>query len=327
MTNTAKESCNKDKKTDCLINAQYLGILTNSSKEVTPEAIRDWLILSQQDSLVSPSAWPATKKEPTTQETCGRKQSKLSESSSQNMFFLKTSPACYLQNRVWMQSQADLFHTALPFSGTWMKQGIMLSGKCWALQMSEPRIEGKGCGYWLTPSTIQIKGGKDRVKTRTKYRNSIGRKYAPGSLAEQVSWPTPTKQDSENDGGASQYKRNSVPLNALVKKWAIPREFMHKDSTTDRGKGNLGEQVQGSLNPSWVEFLMQWPIGWSSLKPIKELIWLDWSVDPADTGDIPRVATRIKDRVSRLRAIGNGQVPLCMAKAWEMLYHQAKKEL
>jgi hypothetical protein len=41
-----------------------------------------------------------------------------------------------------------------------------------------------------------------------------------------------------------------------------------------------------------------------------------WAVEPPD---IPRVAIGIKDRVSRLKAIGNGQVPQCAAAAWRML--------
>ena len=59
-------------------------------------------------------------------------------------------------------------------------------------------------------------------------------------------WPTPTVQDAENDGGPSQYNRNSIPLNALVK---------------------LGTNG-GQLNPPWVEWLMGWPIGWTDLKPL-----------------------------------------------------------
>jgi hypothetical protein len=41
---------------------------------------------------------------------------------------------------------------------------------------------------------------------------------------------------------------------------------MHKDSCTDRGKGNLGEVVGGKLNPQWVEWLMGYPIGWTDLE-------------------------------------------------------------
>ena len=112
------------------------------------------------------------------------------------------------------------------------------------------------------------------------------------------------------------------------------------------------------LSPAWVEWLMGWPISWTSLEPITELLWLDWSVDPADdlppaelgtpratqavrserfgigrtpspeeyilthgggVGYIPRVATGIASRVDRLKAIGNGQVPQVAAMAWEIL--------
>lgn len=115
---------------------------------------------------------------------------------------------------------------------------------------------------------------------------------------------------------------------------------------------------KGQLNPDWVCWLQGWPIGWDSLEPITDLLWLDWSVDPADlkapeewntsshggshsggyitewggsgnkhrgdeinpgTGPIPRIATGIKDRVNRLKALGNGQVPLCAATAWKIL--------
>ena len=52
---------------------------------------------------------------------------------------------------------------------------------------------------------------------------------------------------------------------------------MHKDSLKDRGQSNLGEVINekeqvkqtGQLNPSWVEWLMGWPIGWTDLKPLE----------------------------------------------------------
>ncbi len=50
--------------------------------------------------------------------------------------------------------------------------------------------------------------------------------------------PTPTVQDSSNNGAASQMERNTKPLNA---------------------------EVGGPLNPTWVEWLMGWPIGWTDL--------------------------------------------------------------
>jgi len=56
-------------------------------------------------------------------------------------------------------------------------------------------------------------------------------------LAQTVSMlPTPTTQDAANNGGPSQYNRNSLPLNAVV---------------------------GGALNPMWVEWLMGYPQNWT----------------------------------------------------------------
>ena len=57
--------------------------------------------------------------------------------------------------------------------------------------------------------------------------------------AVKRSFPTPTKQDAHNNGGASQMERNALPLNAVA---------------------------GGSLNPTWVEWLMGWPLGWTDLQ-------------------------------------------------------------
>lgn len=45
-----------------------------------------------------------------------------------------------------------------------------------------------------------------------------------------------------------------------------------------------------------------------------------WEIEP---GCLPRVASGVRDRVARLRAIGNGQVPLCAAVAWRLLARRA----
>ena len=51
----------------------------------------------------------------------------------------------------------------------------------------------------------------------------------------------------------------------MVRLLPTPREFMYKDSATDRGKSNLGEVVGGQLNPDWVEWLMGLPVGWTDI--------------------------------------------------------------
>jgi hypothetical protein len=131
----------------------------------------------------------------------------------------------------------------------------------------------------------------------------------PANLRDCVSnmqnWPTITVNTSKNTSDGIDWKKRLKQghLDGIIK------------------------AIEGSslLNPDWTEWLMGWIIGWTSLEPIKEMLWLDWSVDPADekrgskTSPIPRVTTRIKNRANRLQAIGNGQVPQCMAKAFIFL--------
>jgi hypothetical protein len=51
---------------------------------------------------------------------------------------------------------------------------------------------------WLTPTVVEIAGGPGRYERRKAYRESIGRHWVPGCLAEQVQWPTPTAQEVEH---------------------------------------------------------------------------------------------------------------------------------
>lgn len=83
-------------------------------------------------------------------------------------------------------------------------------------------------------------------------------------------------------------------------------------------KMNIPVKKKAQLNPDWVEWLMGWGIGWTRLEPI-ELDIRNWGVDPATTGEIPRVGNGIEHRVGRLKAIGNGQVPQCAALAFDLL--------
>jgi DNA-cytosine methyltransferase len=101
----------------------------------------------------------------------------------------------------------------------------------------------------------------------------VGYSKHNGSLTRL--WRTP---DAHCDRGASSAKRMQmkvdkkmpISLNDQVAHpnimWPTPREFMYKDSKVDRGKSNLGEKVGGSLNPTWVEWLMGYPGGYTDLK-------------------------------------------------------------
>lgn len=83
----------------------------------------------------------------------------------------------------------------------------------------------------------------------------------------------------------------------------------------------------GALNPDWEEWLMFWPIGWTDLDtPNHRLVWYHPTFDPAAVTCeasaalpfIPRLTTRRKHRVARVKEIGNGQYPptAFLAQEW-----------
>jgi len=55
-------------------------------------------------------------------------------------------------------------------------------------------------------------------------------------------WPTPTAHNAKEGGFQSEHDRNTPTLAA---------------------------QAGGALNPTWVEWLMGWPLGWTDLKPLE----------------------------------------------------------
>ena len=92
--------------------------------------------------------------------------------------------------------------------------------------------------------------------------------------------------------------------------------------TDDEAKAMIN--THGRLNPDWVEWLMGWPVGWTDADLDEPRAWLPLPDDPADLppsdpGHIPRTTTRRENRASRIKALGNGQVPLCAAVALETM--------
>jgi hypothetical protein len=92
-------------------------------------------------------------------------------------------------------------------------------------------------GMWPTPTASEGTGPQENT----------GRTGGKSLRETAALWPTPTVQDSANNGGPSQFKRNSLPLNAQV----------HVTPET-------GPRTTGALNPMWVAWLMGYPTGYLS---------------------------------------------------------------
>lgn len=138
-------------------------------------------------------------------------------------------------------------------------------------------------------------------------------------------WPTPTVNGNYNRKGAS--KTSGDGLATVVSKWPTPTAPSKNGvgRMDEWGGSNARKSIRGykesksKLNPDWVEWLMGWPIGWTSLEPLQGATIPTWSHDPGETGEVPRAAHKIKSRVARLKAIGNGQVPQVVNLAWWIL--------
>lgn len=151
--------------------------------------------------------------------------------------------------RSWRTAQASLLGGLDEFLATWPRWGWMRGGAFSPLPTPALPTFESAYGYLPTPRAIDSRGVAQGTADATLLRraeSSFG-----VNLAEWVQMET----------------RRLFPT---------PRVFMHKDSTTDRGKGNLGEVIGGALNPPWVEWLMGWPIEWTALEPLATDRFRQW---------------------------------------------------
>ena len=112
-------------------------------------------------------------------------------------------------------------------------------------------------------------------------------------------------------------------------KKAIKHSLENKDKTAP-------ELVGGNiLNPDWVEWLMDFPRGWTRLEKIQREDVEDWmeknktgtwfDVDPADVDEIPRTTSINDNRRVRLVTLGNAQVPATIVLANAILDYVSRR--
>ena len=191
---------------------------------------------------------------------------------------------------------------------------------------------------WPTPCAMEPE--KNLVKHEAKRattRSERGGGNGPNLATAVKMFPTPTKSDGTGGPGRGVNRQGGDNLRTYVDNFPTPTAS-EDAAGTPRGKmqrmlGNCEEVrgknpmdwAKGTLNPEWVEgYLMAWPRNWTSLEPLDKKVfqeWLNngepWSEEPSD---LPRVLSkRPKYSADRIKAIGNGQVPICAATAWRIL--------
>ncbi len=189
----------------------------------------------------------------------------------------------------WKTLQYSLLGGLEEFSETFPRWGTMQSGVCWEREMLVLNIGETESGFWATPTVF---GNNNRKGTSKK---------AGDGLATQVRkiamYPTPVASDIKKVGIKPQFRdgklrQDTLPYVVEHGGKLIPQTY----PTPDASNGTRGVQVdwtpkrksghkaqyslnqavadqeqtykKKSLNPSWVEWLMGWPIGWTDLKPL-----------------------------------------------------------
>ena len=178
----------------------------------------------------------------------------------------------------WRTAQPSLLGDSDECSVTWPRSGMTADGQCWELPTLERRTSATGSGLWPTPTCPN--GGRS-VAHVTDWRSERTAYTADGKkvqvdLAQAVKhWPTPTVCGNYNRKGASATSGDG--LATAVQMWRTPSaSVVEPKSTVVKLTGRkpsdpqvgLADQVGGSLNPTWVEWLMGWPLGWTDLKPL-----------------------------------------------------------
>jgi hypothetical protein len=224
------------------------------------------LTCSQEDFLASLSALPGSEEARQMTVRSGRRCSELLQRQDPLGCLVKTC----LASSTWNSTVAFL---------TWKVSATPAGRLLFRLVPSMPSTDETECGLWRTPGAQDGQRGAQDGEERLAQGHAM-------SLASQVKtpalWPTPnvpnggrtmSTEDVMNKGNTAKGKRQ-VNLGNAVKLWptASARDWKSSNAspeTMNRNSRPLNEVVTqgqgGSLNADWVEWLMGYPIGWTSL--------------------------------------------------------------
>jgi hypothetical protein len=137
--------------------------------------------------------------------------------------------------------QCSLLEDLMSSCQTLPAWGLMRDGECWEQPTLELRIKGTESGLWPTPTCNMVSGGPNH--------------NSPQVLAG----------------------KHGINLAGAVMKWRTPQSADSKSTIVQKGYAtNLTHQIGGKLNPTWVEWLMGWPLEWTDLKPLEMGKFQQW---------------------------------------------------
>jgi hypothetical protein len=151
---------------------------------------------------------------------------------------------------MWKTPQCSLLEDLELSLETWPRWGLMQDGVSYQRQTLVRRTSETESGLWRTPQAQEGMRGVYKSKEAMDAHLNRGHQL---SLSNQVVhrhlWPTPTAHNA---------KETNAPSEAL------------------RNEPSLASRVGGTLNQTWVEWLMGWPLGWTDLKPLEMDKFQQW---------------------------------------------------
>jgi hypothetical protein len=198
---------------------------------------------------------------------------------------------------LWRTHQCSLLGDLDEFLETWPQWGLMRDGECWEQRTLEQTIRGTESGLSERLPTPQA---SDHItkKTSASWKAKGGVNYSLANPEIQMKWPTPIASRGgawRGDGQVSMVARNVETYEEYLlltqgtskkkrdKYWPTPQASDNRDrgnmsNLSIQRRVAIGKQIMlsqsvdptsGQLNPTWVEWLMGWPLGWTDLKPLE----------------------------------------------------------
>jgi hypothetical protein len=231
--NTLAKSSESEQKTDgfqtCGCGKEMSDCLIHPS---TPEL---W-IASMQDSLVKILAMQESKLE-----LAKKQEVDCIGKSSESLAWFDH------ENCSWKTYQQSFVTGWELYSETWPRSATMLDGAVYGLPMLERIIKETDGGClrgWPTPNCSDV------YTANLKFSQQKEGSMHSVTLPQAVNmWPTPR---------ASEYK-DAGPVGSKSHTHMLNRDYLCAHAKD-------AENPTGKLNPTWVEWLMGWPIGWTNLK-------------------------------------------------------------
>jgi len=212
-----------------------------------------------------------------------KKVKKIRDTSGQSILDLsKNSGQLGLLEKMLVDT---LNSVSTPLSRTWRVKTTPLGRLVFQLRASAPTTKEKESGLWRTPDAHGGRGPSSEKRMKMKLDKKM-----PISLNDQVAhpklmWPTPTVQDS-NKATKKWREDRQNNLTAMVfnpekMMWPTPsaRDYKGQNSMKHiqekpRHNSQLPNRLKqqgftGQLNPTWVEWLMGYPKGWTDLNHLE----------------------------------------------------------